>query len=279
MSQEESIREFLLDSQFRLDSESLKQYESAVRQFLAYVGKSLPAITKSDIRAWLGHLKEKGYKPNTLASKLTGLKSFFKYCLEEDITLHNPAEKIPYPHKGEKLPYYLTLEQLNMFRRLLEGRLMERAILEVLYSTGVRISEMCAMKKENIDWSERTILIPNGKWKKGRNVHFTLECGEHLKSYLDSRTDDLPYVFLSLRFKDRPLHKNTVGKHYWYYAKTLEFKVTPHTLRHTFAAHLTQKGMPLNCIQNLLGHTDPHQTRYYARLYNQARKEKYDEFM
>ena len=279
MSQEESVREFILDSQFRLDPKSLKKYKYIVCQFLAYAGKPLPAITKSDIRAWLGHLKEKGYKPNTLASSLTGLRTFFKYCVEEGLTHQNPAAEIPIPRVGEKLPYYLTLEQLNMFRRLLEGRLMDRAILELLYSTGVRISEMCAMNKEDFDWSERTILIPNGKWKKGRIVHFTLECGEHLKSYLDSRTDDLPYVFLALRMKDRPLHRSTVGMHYRYYAKTLEFKVTPHTLRHTFAAHLAQKGMPLNCIQNLLGHIDPNQTRTYARLYNQARKGKYDEIM
>lgn len=280
MESEASIKQFILDNQFRLDPESLKIYQCAVKQLLEHTGKSFDAITKSDIRYWLGHLKEKGYKPWTVWSKLTGLKTFFKYCWEEGLILTNPAEEVPFPHVGEKLPRYLTLEQLNRFRKLLEGRLEERAIIEVLYTTGVRISELCAMKKEDIDWSERIIHIPKGKRKKGRIVLFTRECAEHLRAYLNSRTDDLPYVFLSVKLKDRPIHPDTVGQWFSkYYSKSLGFKVTPHTLRHTFAAHFAQKGMPLECIQALLGHDNPYQTRYYARLYNHARKEIYDEFM
>lgn len=280
MDSEVSINRFIIDNQFRLDLESLKRYQCAVRQFLQYTGKPLRDINRSDIRCWLRYLKEKGYSPWTIWSKLTGLKSFFKYCLEEDFTDKNPAAEIPYPRVGEKLPYYLTKGQLNMIRRLLEGRLQERAIFEMLYATGVRISELCAMEKEDIDWSERTIHIPDGKWKKGRIVLFTQESAEHLRAYLASRTDDLPYVFLSLRHKDRAIHPDTIGQ--WLfkkYSNSLGFKVTPHTIRHTFAAHLAQKGMPLDCIQVLLGHEDPQQTQYYARLYNHARKEKYDEFM
>lgn len=280
MDQEVYMKQFIMDNQFRLDTESLKKYQCAVKQFLEYTGKSLTCITRSDIRHWLAHLKEKGYKPKTIWSKLTGLKSFFKYCTEEGFTLNNPALNVPFPHVEEKRPYYLTVEQLNKLRKLLEGRLMERAIVELLYASGVRISELCSMKKEDIDWAERVIHIPKGKRKKGRIVLFTHECAEHLKSYLDSRTDDLPYVFLSLRSKNQPIHPDTVGQ--WLfrsYSKSLVFKVTPHTLRHTFAAHFAQKGMPLECIQVLLGHEEPQQTRYYARLYNHARKEIYDKFM
>lgn len=280
MKQEEDIERFIHDNQFRIDIESLKKYQCAVRQFLEYIGKPLLDITKSDIRNWLLYLKEKEYKPSTIWSKLTALKTFFKYCFVEDLIRKNPASEIPFPRVKEKLPYYLTMEQMIRLRKLLEGSLQERAILEVMYATGVRISELCAMKKDNIDWSERTIHIPKGKWKKGRIILFTHQCAEYLKVYLESRTDDLPHVFLSLKFKDRALNPDTVGS--WLfknYTKSLGFKVKPHSIRYTFAAHLAQKGMPLECIRVLLGHETPNETSYYARLYNHARKEKYDEFM
>jgi site-specific recombinase XerD len=279
MNQEDAIKQFILDNQLRLDPESLKRYLCAVNQFFEHSGKSLESINKSDIRLWLGHLKEKGYKPWTIWSKLTGLKTFFKYCLEEELLIGNPVDQVSYPHIEEKLPYYLTLEQLNKLRKLLEGRLEERAIVEVLYATGIRISELCAMKREDIDWSEHIIHIPRGKGKKGRIVPFTRQCAEHLQDYLDSRTDELPSVFLSLRYKSGPINPDTVGQLFRAYSKRLAFKVTPHTLRHTFAANFARKGMPLECIQVLMGHEHPKQTRYYARLYNHARKEMYDQYM
>jgi site-specific recombinase XerD len=278
MSQEAFIKRFILDNQFRLDSESIKRYQCAVNQFLKHTGKSLESIKKADIKHWLIHLKVEGYKPWTVWAKLTGLKSFFKYCLEEGFIDMNPASEVPFPRIEEKLPNYLNSEQLNNLRMITEGRLQERAIVETLFATGMRISELCSMKKEDINWSERVIHIPMGKRKKGRIVPFTRECAEHLKAYLDSRTDVLPYVFLTLRFKDKPINPDTVGGLFRNYSKRLDYRVTPHTLRHTFAAYLASRRMPLEYIQVLLGHETPHLTQYYARLYNHARKEGYDWF-
>ncbi|MBS4195771.1 tyrosine-type recombinase/integrase [Bacillus sp. FJAT-49870] len=273
------FKQFTLDHEFRLEPSTIKTYENAIKQLLEYTEKSLDVITISDIRSWLGHLKEIGYKLSTISVKLSGVKTFFSYCLEEGITLTNPAEKVPFPHIGEKLPRYLTLDQLNRLRQYLDGRLQERAIVEILYATGVRISELCAMKKEDIDWSERIIHIPKGKRKKGRIVLFTWESAEHLKVYLESRTDNLPFLFLGGKWKNRPIYRQQVSEWFAKCSKRLGFKVTPHTLRHTFAAHCAQKGMPLDYIQVLLGHESPEDTHYYAKLYNQARKEMYDDFM
>lgn len=280
MNSEECLKQFTLDHQFRLNLESVERYQCAVQQLLVFTAKNFDAITKRDIRHWLSQLEENGYKPWTVYSKLTGLKTFYRYCLEEGFTSNDPANGIPFPSVGETRPYYLTLEQLTQLRQIMNGRrLDERAIIEVLYATGMRISELCAMKKEDIHWSDRTIVIPRGKRKKGRIVLFTQPCSEHLKRYLESRTEDLPYVFVGRRIKDRPINPDVVGHWFKAYGKQLGFRVTPHTLRHTFAAHLAQKGMPLECIQTLLGHEDPHQTRLYARLFHDARKAMYDEFM
>lgn len=143
----------------------------------------------------------------------------------------------------------------------------------------IKRNDLSEMKKEDIDWSERIILIPKGKRKKGRIVLFSLQCAEYLKVYLDSRTDNLPYVFLNVKLKNGPIHPGTVGQWFRRYSKSLGFKVMRHTLRHTYAAHCAQKGMPLEGLQVLFGHQEPDQTSYYARLYNHARKEIYDEYM
>lgn len=205
----------------------------------------------------------------------------FLYCFEEGILSTNPAAEIPLPLTDETKPSYLTISDLSKLKILVNGRTLdERAIIEVLYATGMRISELSNMRKEDIKWNERMIHIPKGKGKRGRIVLFTKECEVHLKAYLDTRRDDIPYVFVSPKNRVRPFRIKCVGQRFKeIYSKQLGFRVTPHSSRHTFAAHLAQRGMPPIYIQYLLGHEDPQQTRYYARLYNNARKDMYDEFM
>ena len=280
MKSEECLKQFCFEYQFQLDKESVKHYLCAIKQLIEYTGRNFDVITKRDIRQWLGYLAEIGYKPWTIHSKLTGLKTFYRYCMEEGFVSTNPAAKIPFPAQEDKLPYYLNLKQLSQLRELVNGRLPEeRVIIEVLYATGIRISELSAMKKEDIYWTGRMIKIPKGKRKKGRIVPFTRKCEIHLKAYLETRPNGTPYVFIGPRNKDRPIHPDTVGQWFRAYARELGFRVTPHALHHTFAANLAKRGMPIHCIQTLLGHEEPKQTRLYARLYSDARKEMYDEYM
>ncbi|MGE7667165.1 tyrosine-type recombinase/integrase [Ureibacillus composti] len=279
MDADKTIEQFIIDYQFRLAPRTIKIYKRAVKQLQEHLGKSFDTITKKDIRRWLLLLEEKGYKPNTIMGYLIGLKTFYKYCLEEGHIQLDPASEIPFPKQEEKIPQYLTKDQLTQLRNHVKGKLLERAIIEVLYATGMRISELREMKKQDIDWLERSILIPEGKWKKGRIVLFSLECAEHLRTYLDSRTeDDLPYVFVIPNQK-KYIGGTTISKRFASCSEQLGFKVTPHMLRHTFAAHLAQKGMPLESIRILLGHESQHTTQLYARLFNKARKEMYDHWM
>jgi site-specific recombinase XerD len=280
MNSDKWVNQFVLDYQFRLDVRTLKLYHHSIQHFLNHSGKAFDTITKRDIRHWLGPLIEKGYQPSTINNKLSGVKLFFRYCWEEGAIPQNPAKDIVYLKEEEKLPRYLSIEQLTRLRTLLEGRLEERAIVEMLYATGIRISELAAMKKKDINWSENLIEIPNGKGKKGRIVLFTKECAEHVKAYLDSRTDDGIFVFALITSNGRRSKQaRVVDKRFLLYSEQLGFKLTPHTLRHTFAAHLAKKGMPLECIQVLLGHRKFDTTRIYARLYDHARKEMYEEWM
>lgn len=254
---------------------------STIQQFMIQVGLEYDEVTKKDIRKWLIYFStEKGLKPSSINKKIATLKLFYNFCVEEEIILQNPTQEIKYVYKEDKLPRYLSREQLTQLRSLLEGRVEERAILEVLYATGVRISELTAMKKTDINWTERYIVIPEGKWKTGRIVLFTTECAEHSKAYLDSRTDNLAVVFAVLNTEGSLENNcNVIEGWFRYYSKQLGFKVTPHTMRHTCAAHMAQRGMPLECIQAILGHDKMQTTRVYSKLFDHARKEIYNELM
>jgi site-specific recombinase XerD len=275
---EEMIQRFIEDYSFRLNPDTMHLYQLGITQLFDYCQKPIDKIKAREIRNWLGHLEEKGYKPATTNTRLAAVKLLFKYAIDEKIITNNPVESIPQLSMEEKIPRYLKMNQLTQLRDLLKGNKRERAMVEFLYVTGVRLSELAAIKKEDIHWSERIINITNGKRKKGRIVLFTRPCEEYLKAYLQEREDDFPFLFVNA-YETGPINIRSTQQKFQDYANQLGFKFSPHTLRHTFAAHLAIKGMPFECIQALLGHDQPHLTQIYARLYNQARKEMYDGFM
>lgn len=275
---DECIKQFIDDYSFKLEKSTLKASETSIRQLVNFCDKPYYELSTRDIRSWLMHLKEKGYMPGSILTKLLALRLFYRYCIEEVLMNYNPVETIPIPKREDKLPHYLTMHQLVQLRMLCDRSVKQRAVIEMFYATGVRIRELTSMKLEDISWSDRIIQIPNGKGKKERIVLFTKECAEHLNTYLKDRDDDLPYVFLNC-LKNGPIHRRTIQKWFRIYREKLGIFMTPHTLRHTFAAHLAIKGMPIECIQVLLGHDNPHDTHLYARLHQQAQKQMYDVWM
>ncbi|WP_240468612.1 tyrosine-type recombinase/integrase [Gracilibacillus sp. YIM 98692] len=272
------VQSFVDDYSFRLHPKTIALYQKAVKQLLTYCHKAFDTITARDIRHWLVHLETRGYHPSTRNTRLAGITLFYRYCQEEGALMENPTRSVPPSKVDEKLPYYLTTNQLEQLRKLVERKGQDRVIMEMLYATGVRVGELAAMKKEDVNWSERSIHIPKGKRKKARIVLFTRHCKEILEAYLAERTDDLSALFVN-PYGTKPIAIRTIQSRFTSYMEQLDFSLTPHTLRHTFAAHLAQKGMPLECIQVLLGHEEPKQTQYYARLYDHARKQLYDEWM
>lgn len=272
------MAKFKEEFQARIAPKTLNEILSATNQLLAYCQKPVSDIQTKDARNWLLHLQNSGYAQSSVATKLASIKTFFRYCLEEDIISVNPLILISVSREKYKTPNYLKMDQLEQLRKVASIQRQQRAIVEVLYATGVRISELCAMKREDIKWSQGTIHIPNGKGKKARMVVYTRQCEEHLKAYLQERTDDLPFLFLD-RFQKGPIPVYVIQHYFVKYKTQLGFHVTPHTLRHTFAAHLAIRGMQLMSIQVLLGHEEPSHTQVYTQLYQQAQKDKYDEWM
>ncbi|MGX9133254.1 tyrosine-type recombinase/integrase [Rummeliibacillus sp. JY-2-4R] len=278
MVYQECMKKFKEDYEYKFVTSTLSAIQCNVYQFFAYCKKSIQDVTSSDIRSWLIQLHEDGYASTTVRTKLFRIKPFFGFCLEEKIITHNPTVSIIIPEEKQITPRYLEIDQLNQLRQLVSGKLRQKAAVELLYATGVRIRELCAIKQDDINWSERSILIQNGKGKRERIVLFTNECGNHLKAYLQERTDSLPFLFIN-RYENGPISPRAIQRWFENYQKELGIQISPHTMRHTFAAHLAIKGMSQLYIQALLGHEIPRHTELYTRLYNHARKQQYDEWM
>ncbi|TMN21906.1 site-specific tyrosine recombinase/integron integrase [Lentibacillus cibarius] len=267
---------FLLDNQHFYSSETVRSYRISLGQFFNFCGKDYDAIKPSNIRVWLSHMEGEGFKPRTINLKLSAVKSFYQYCMEEQKIKKDPTITIETPQKEETLPYYLSKRRLALLQELVKGNPRDRAIVETLYTTGVRISECLNIRMEDIKWESRQIWIRKGKGNKERFVLFTHECAERLNEYLEKRSFESPFLFASPRGES--LSRCLIDHQFREFSGELGFKVTPHTLRHTFAAHLAEKNMPQSYIQELLGHANINSTHIYTRLRENARKKQYDRY-
>lgn len=267
---------FFNDHQARFSPETIRSYKIALTQFFSFCQKDYHEVQARDIRDWLASMSEMGLKPRSIQMKLSAIKSFYKYTFEENHLNRNPTIKVKTPQKEDSLPYYLDKRQLAQLQELTKENPRDRAIVETLYATGVRISELLNIKLEDVKWDSRQIWIRKGKGIKERFVLFSHDCAERLKMYLERRLVDSKYLFSNQR--GEPISRCLVELHFRRYTNTLGFKVTPHTMRHTFAAHLAEKGMDFTHIQELLGHENINSTRIYTRLMNHARKKQYDRY-
>jgi integrase/recombinase XerC len=273
---QEMMDAFIHDNHNRFSPETIRTYKIALSQFFTTCHKNVDEVKAKDVRDWLANMTENRLKPRSIQMKLTALKSFYQYLMEENILKKNPTIKIRPPQKEDSLPYYLNRRQLVLLQELTKESIRERTIVETLYATGVRISELLNIKLEDVKWDSRQIWIRKGKGNKERFVLFSHDCAERLKAYLNQRGFTSPYLFSNR--KGVPLSRDLVEMQFRQYTETLGFKVTPHTMRHTFAAHLAEKGMDFSYIQELLGHSNINSTRIYTRLTNKARKKQYDRY-
>ncbi|WP_404356447.1 tyrosine-type recombinase/integrase [Cytobacillus firmus] len=272
----EIIQTFFDDNKARFSPETVRSYKIALTQFFAFCTKGHDEVKAADVRSWMASLEKQGLKQRTINLKLSALRSFYQYCMEETKINKNPMKTIKSPKKNDSLPYYLNRRQVALLQELTRNDPRDRAIVEALYTTGVRVSELLQIKLEDIKWESRQIWIRKGKGNKERFVLFTHECAERLKMYLHHRKHESPYLFANNR--GGHLSRVYVEKRFQEFREKLGFKVVPHTMRHTFAAHLAEKNMPQSFIQELLGHVSINSTRIYTRLMEHARKKQYDRY-
>lgn len=250
---------------------TLSSYQLELKIFSQYVQKPTDAVTTSDIRQYLGSFDH--LKMASVSKKLSVLKSFFGWLSGEDYIQHDPTKRLKAPKKEQRLPKALTVEELEMLREAcLTFR--ERALIEVLYATGTRLSEAGQMNRDDIDYQTMSAMVV-GKGNKEREVFFSYKALYHLKKYLFTRTDTVPALFITERRPFRRLSNRAIQREVSNIASRSGIlkRVHPHVMRHTFATLMLNNGADLASLQALLGHEDPATTQVYAQVSKDRQRE------
>lgn len=281
-----------LRNQKNLSEKSVINYLSDLDHFLDFL--KISKITEPDrveqrtIRHYLSRLYEAGYARATVARRLACLRTFFKYLSEQKIIETSPLTLIRAPKKTRRLPQFLYSHEINTLFSSLEQEnildLRDRALLELLYGSGLRIGEVVQINIGDLDFSLRSLLV-KGKGRRERVVPFGSYAAEALEIYL-TRARPLITGELQPPCSD-PLFVNWRGKRlstrgvYGIVSKHLRRleparNLTPHALRHTFATHLLERGADLRSVQELLGHQRLSSTQIYTHVSGERIKAAYE---
>lgn len=247
-------------------------------------------INKKTIRAFLAYLKAQSQNKKTIVRRLSSLRSFFRYaCLNKHLEI-NPIEEIETPKLDKKIPVSLSYEEVvRLFEQPdLDTYLgfRDRAIMELFYSSGLRVSELAALNRVDLD-AENYLLKLKGKGRKERIVPITKNAARWIEDYLNhskrhEKTDDhdpeVDHHAIFLNCLGTRLTTRSIDRNFDRYLKAsgMAQKATPHTIRHTIATHWLENGMDLKTIQVLLGHNSLATTTIYTQVSNKLKKEVYD---
>lgn len=284
----EKIEEYLnylaVEKGFSLHT--LEAYSRDLNRFVGHAARSgltsIDSIDSNEIVSHLGELKKEGLSSNSINRVVAAIRGFYKYLTQEDIIRENPVARIGLAKVWMRLPDTLTREDMN---RLLERPslqtmqgIRDRAMLEVMYATGLRVSELIALTINSVNW-QVGFLSTFGKGGKERIVPIGKVALEFLNCYVERsrpgfcRKKDTNVLFLT-RF-GRPFSRQGFWKLLKKYARevNMDRKVHPHTFRHSFATHLLEGGADLRAVQVMLGHADISTTQIYTHVTRERLKE------
>lgn len=262
---------------------TITNYTIDLKAFLAFLGeKAVSAVDHLVLRRFLAEMRAKNYSKRTVARKLASLRSFFKFLYREGYIKSNPVTAISSPKLDKKLPKFLDVGKVTKLilapDTKTQAGLRDRAILETLYSTGIRVSELVGLDVNDIDFISGVIKV-FGKGYKERIVPIGDEAATAVRKYLDkteTRAKAKDAVFLNNR--GRRLTDRSVRRVIDKYIRTcsIEEKISPHSLRHSFATHLLDRGADLRSVQELLGHMNLSTTQIYTHVTMERLKSVYD---
>ncbi|PGT89229.1 site-specific tyrosine recombinase/integron integrase [Bacillus sp. AFS040349] len=274
----EKIKLFLSSKKIEgLSKNTLDSYKLELRIFSEQVKKRTNEISTADIRVFLGSFEH--LKMSSVSRKLSVLKSFFGWLTFEELLDRDPTAKLKPPKKEKRLPKALNIEELEMLREACKTN-RQRALIEVLYATGCRLSEVQQLNQRDIDFNTQSCKVI-GKGDKEREVYFSFKAIYHLRKYLMNRLDDEQALFVTERKPFRRLSHRGIQREIGIIAKEakLEKMVSPHTLRHTFATLTINNGADLVAVQHLLGHSDPSTTQGYAVLSEERKRQAHKKYL
>jgi len=263
----------------RYSQHTIISYQTDLDQFERYASDYLEdeegldrADTKA-IRSWIAHMMESGMSARSVNRKITTLKTFYKFMMREQHIKINPMDKVIRPKSSKTLPAFVEEEKMDelldshSFGKDFHG-VRNKLIIELLYLTGMRLSELILLEDRHIDLYERTVKV-TGKRNKERIIPLEQAALDTIMNYLDVRKKEFPepsttHFFVSN--KGKPLYPKFVYKvvnNYLRLVTTME-KRSPHVLRHSFATHMLNRGADLNAIKEILGHANLSATQVYT---------------
>ncbi|MCA1557863.1 MAG: site-specific tyrosine recombinase XerD [Acidobacteria bacterium] len=271
------VREYLtyLQVEKGLAGNSLESYRrdlTRLEEHAGRTGKRVEELSRSDLRAWIANLSREGLAPRSVSRATSAVRGFYRFLMLDGHIKRHPAEDLDTPQAGTHLPRFLSEDEME---RLLaapdtssEEGLRDRAILELMYASGLRISELISLKTSDVDM-DAGLLSCHGKGSKERRIPIGKSAARWLELYRAARRR-------TTRTHDPRLFVNSLGapltrQRVWAAIKRVASRaglenVSPHTLRHSFATHLMQRGADSRSVQSLLGHSDISTTQIYTHM-------------
>ncbi|RJQ19011.1 MAG: site-specific tyrosine recombinase XerD [Nitrospiraceae bacterium] len=258
-----------------LSSNTLEAYKRDLRKFEDYIetcGKGITGFTRSDLHSFLTHLRDAGNQTATLARSISALRGLCKFMLLEGIISEDPVENLSTPKGWKRIPKTIGTEEVSTLLQKPEGErfsLRDRAILEIMYSSGLRASEVVNMKIGDINFEAGFITLM-GKGSKERVVPANEKALNTVRRYIVELRPALlkkkTSTYLFLAKGGRPMTRQRLWQLIKKYSKNLSAEISPHTLRHCFASHLLEGGADLRALQKMLGHADISTTQIYTKV-------------
>jgi integrase/recombinase XerC len=268
---------------------TIKNYLIDITEFITYCNnfnKNYLNIKYTDIKSYLTHLYEKKYKSTTISRKISSLRTFYAFLYDKNIVDKNVFEYITLPKKEKRLPKYLSNDDIDEIFKIIDIStplgIRNRLILELLYGSGLRVSELCNIKLSDIDFSNKSIRII-GKGKKERIVYYGEPCKRIIDLYLNGTRDEIlgknknEYLIIGNKKSNKSLSVRSVELilNNIIESTSLNKKASPHTLRHTFATHLLNDGCDILIVKELLGHSSLDTTGIYTHISNERLRKVY----
>ena len=283
------IREYLTYCRVEkgLAANSIESYGTDLARLSDWSKKNsldLISLTRPDLREWLIDLGAEKLSENSKRRLISAVRGFYKFLMFDGHLTKNPAEDLVAPQKGFYLPRFLNQTEIEMLLAApdtsTENGLRDRAILELMYASGLRVSEAVNLKTNDID-IDSGIVTTTGKGSKTRRVPVGSSAVEWLKSYLAVRRKkaniEIDNIFVNKN--GVPLNRQIIHKMISEYARKCGLEgVSPHTLRHSFATHLVQNSADIRSVQQMLGHADISTTQIYTHITSAQLRKNYERF-
>jgi integrase/recombinase XerD len=289
---EEAVAAYLhwLEVERGLSANTIAGYRSDLRQFAAFLGRragALKEVRRADVLAFARAQRLDGRSPRSVARALAALRTFFRFAHREGLSPQDPTRDVEAPRAGRSLPRFLTFREVERLLAAPDASTplgsRDGAMLEILYATGVRVSELVTLRIEGIDL-EVGYVLTRGKGSKERIVPVGARAVDRTRAYLETARPRLaaagesPWLFVNHR--GEPMTRQGFWKNIKKHGRAAGVRshLSPHVLRHSFATHLLEHGADLRSVQQMLGHADISTTQIYTHVNRERLRRLYREF-